>query len=550
MDLSILIPARNEMFLARTIQDILEKSEAETEVIVLLDGQLANPPIEDNERITVVYRNTSIGQRAGTNEICRLSKAKYVMKVDAHCAFDQGFDRKMLEAYKQVGDKVTMAPLMRNLHIFDWVCKKCGDRRYQGQTPISCPKCDNTTEFYRDIVWIGKSSPQSTSYCFDTEPHFQYFGDFKKRPEGQGDITESMSLQGSCFMMTRDKYWELNICDEKMGSWGSQGIEVACKTWLSGGRVLINHLTWYAHLFRTQGGDFGFPYPLSGNQVSKAKKIARETFFEGKFEKQIKPLSWLVEKFWPVPGWKDEDLLRLKGDVVTSTAIKEVEPAISTSENSKESLKGIIYYTDNCLNIKLANICRKQLLKSGLPIVSASLKPMTFGKNIYFPLERGYVTLVKQILGALEASESQIVFFTEHDVLYHPSHFDFVPPTKDKFYYNQNIWMLRTSDGFAVHYDCNKLSQLCCYRDLAIQYYRKLLTRVEKDGWNNTETFEPGTHNDQWVAWKSEQPNVDIRHGANLTKSKWCKEDFRNEKYFVGWQEAWEIPFWGKIKLP
>ena len=35
MDLSILIPARNEIFLTRTIQDILEHVEGNTEVIVV-----------------------------------------------------------------------------------------------------------------------------------------------------------------------------------------------------------------------------------------------------------------------------------------------------------------------------------------------------------------------------------------------------------------------------------------------------------------------------------------------------------------------------------
>ena len=37
-DLSILIPARNEEFLNRTVQDILENIEGNTEVIVVLDG--------------------------------------------------------------------------------------------------------------------------------------------------------------------------------------------------------------------------------------------------------------------------------------------------------------------------------------------------------------------------------------------------------------------------------------------------------------------------------------------------------------------------------
>ena len=44
-DLSILIPARNEMFLARTIEDILTNIEGNTEIIAILDGCWADPPI-------------------------------------------------------------------------------------------------------------------------------------------------------------------------------------------------------------------------------------------------------------------------------------------------------------------------------------------------------------------------------------------------------------------------------------------------------------------------------------------------------------------------
>lgn len=166
-------------------------------------------------------------------------------------------------------------------------------------------------------MWVGKHNPQSTSYSFDTEPHFQYFEDWKHRPQYRKDkaekgYTETMSLQGSCFMLTREKYWELDICDEKLGNWGNQGIETACKTWLSGGRVLVNHNTWYAHMFRTQGGDFGFPWAVSGNDTHKTKMNVRNLFWNNKWEKQVRPLSWLVEKFWPVNGWKEEDLIKLK----------------------------------------------------------------------------------------------------------------------------------------------------------------------------------------------------------------------------------------------
>lgn len=43
-----------------------------------------------------------------------------------------------------------------------------------------------------------------------------------------------------------------------------------------------------------------------------AKKTARELFFDNKWEKQIYPLSWLIEKFWPVPGWTEEARAKIK----------------------------------------------------------------------------------------------------------------------------------------------------------------------------------------------------------------------------------------------
>jgi len=46
-DLTILIPARNEIFLLNTIQDILQHIEGDTEIIAVLDGAWADPPIPD-----------------------------------------------------------------------------------------------------------------------------------------------------------------------------------------------------------------------------------------------------------------------------------------------------------------------------------------------------------------------------------------------------------------------------------------------------------------------------------------------------------------------
>ena len=339
-DLSILIPSRNEMFLSKTIDDLVANIEADTEVVAVMDGDWAKPPVPQHPRVNVIKLSQSIGQRAATNLACRLSKAKYVMKIDAHCSFDKGFDRKMLEAFGVTGDNVTMVPIMRNLWAFDWKCYSCGWKKYQGPKPVKCEACGKSDKVRKKMMWVGKHNPQSTSYCFDPSPHFQYFEDWKHRPAYEKDkkekgLTETMSLQGSCWMLTREKYWELGVCDESFGGWGSQGIEVAVKTWLSGGRVLCNHKTWYAHMFRTQGGDFGFPYPIRGKDQEKAKRYARDLFFNNNWPLQKYPLSWLVEKFWPVKGWSQEDLQKLKNNTFRfSTDGPVVKPVESEPQES------------------------------------------------------------------------------------------------------------------------------------------------------------------------------------------------------------------------
>ena len=80
-------------------------------------------------------------------------------------------------------------------------------------------------------------------------------------------------------------------------------VEVACKTWLSGGRIMINRTTWYAHMFRTQGGDFGFPYENPQSKVVENRKLSRELFEENKWNKAIHDFNWLLDKFNP-PEWR------------------------------------------------------------------------------------------------------------------------------------------------------------------------------------------------------------------------------------------------------
>lgn len=244
----------------------------------------------------------------------------------------------------------------------------------------------------------------------------------------------------------------------------------------------------------------------------------------------------------------------------------------------KTPSKGIIFYTDNQLNLKIARMVQRQLKEIGetknIPIVSASLKKMTFGdKNIYFPhLKRGRLSMFKQILGALENSTSDVVFFCEHDVLYHPTHFDFTPPKEDIYYYNINVWKVRTSDGHAVRVnDCKQLSGLCAYRELLIEHYKRRIAKIEQnqkdmmtlglevknDGFSKYMGFEPGLHsvkrgvdNYSVGSWESKFPNVDIRHGKNLTKSRWSPNEFHNKKNAAGWLESdiSHIPGWKNLR--
>lgn len=526
-DLSVLIPARNERFVARTVQDILENKRGKTEVLVGLDGEWADPAIASHPDLTTFYSPSPLGQRGMTNQLARISRAKYVMKLDAHCALDEGFDVKMMEVME---DDITLVPLMRNLHAFDWVCIN-GHRRYQGP---SGPCKDCGAETTRDVLWKAKESPRSTAFRFDKTLHFQYWNDFKKRPEGKGDLTETLSIQGSCFMLTREKFWELDISDEKLAGktgWGQQGVEVALKTWLSGGRVLCNQKTWYAHMFRTQGGDFGFPFPISGSEVDETRKKSRRAFVDGEWNKALpgRNLQWVLDKFYPVPDWHDNKEEKTKSAVNGS--------------------KGIVFYTDNTLNTKIAHKVQNQLRKTLLPISSSSLKPMPhFGTNVSFPLERGVITYFVQIISALKNLKTDIVYFCEHDVLYHPSHFDFIPAQKDKFYYNQNFWRVR-EDGFAVHWDANQVSGLVCYRELALEYYQKRLEQIAKEGFNRS--YEPGGRDKtKYEVFQSQFPNVDIRYGNTLTKSKWSPSDFRDKSTCVNWQEGRIelIPGWDLTK--
>ena len=161
-------------------------------------------------------------------------------------------------------------------------------------------------------------------------------------------------------------------------------------------------------------------------------------------------------------------------------------------------------------------------------------------------MKRGYPAMFKQIMAALEHSKDDYIFFLEHDVWYSPTHFDFTPPDKNIFYFNNNVWKVDLQTGKAVKVDkCEQLSGMCVYRETALKWVREKYNQILSSGFDRH--FEP--QNIVRGGWESQQPNLDIRHDGTLTPARWTKEEFRNQENTKGWTEAEnEIPGWGNIR--
>lgn len=280
--LSVIIPAKNEPYLDRTIDSCLDMAEGEVEVIAVLDGYWPDVPIKDRKGLTLVHHTEGIGQRPACNEAARLAGGKYLMKLDAHCILDKGYDVKLAADCE-----------------YDWtvIPRRFGvieDKWKRRPGKVDYMRLTSPTE-------PGDLGLRATAWT-----------DYRKRPKAQGDITDVMTCQGSGWFMHRERFWELGGLDEGHGHWGAMGCEIGCKTWLSGGRLVVNKKTWYAHWQRgrkrTKGDviDRNRTYFLPRETVRIAHQYAKDLWFNNKWPLQKHKFEWLIEKFSPVPGWENE----------------------------------------------------------------------------------------------------------------------------------------------------------------------------------------------------------------------------------------------------
>jgi len=283
MNLSVVIPARNEPYLQKTIDDLLAKSERSIEIIAVLDGYWPDPPIKDDSRVTLIHHPKAEGMRPSINEAARVAKGRYLMKCDAHCCFGQGFDRILSEDCRP---GYTMVPRRYSLDRRKW---DRGKKLY---------------EFQYISNWEDKRYPLKGH---NWPEYNQRIGKAKK-------IVALMTSQGSCWFTHRKRFWDLGGLDDvNYGIMGREAQETCLKAWLSGGKYMLTRNTWYAHWKKNAGVKHPHraTYPKPRAEWNKSAKFLIDQFAHEnpKWPLQKKPLSWLIEKFKPVPTWHNTESL-------------------------------------------------------------------------------------------------------------------------------------------------------------------------------------------------------------------------------------------------
>jgi glycosyltransferase involved in cell wall biosynthesis len=126
---SVVIPARNEPYLKKTILDLLEKAAGEIEIIVNLDGYWPAPEdIVDNPKVIYIHRSKALGMRAGINSGVAIAKGEYILKSDAHCMFIcAGFDSVLKQDIK---DNWVVVPRRYPLDPEKWQIEERSDNKY------------------------------------------------------------------------------------------------------------------------------------------------------------------------------------------------------------------------------------------------------------------------------------------------------------------------------------------------------------------------------------------------------------------------------------
>ena len=261
--LSVVIPTVNDPALANTIREVLEKSRTYPEILVMADAVDVDLP-----GIRVVRNGQRLGLRGNVNKGMALANGEWLVKIDDHCMLSEGWDEILLASAQK-----------------DWVVVP---RRYQLDPVRWCIYEDDTTPIDYERLDIG---------------HPEKIGGvtWRSRRKERADVflDETMVIQGSFYLMHRDHWSRIGPLDEaNYGPFTQEGIEIALKTWLGGGKVMVNKQAWYAHKHRR----FGRVVAPCGEDVRRGNAYSQDYWLNDRWKERKHALSWLMGRFgFPCP---------------------------------------------------------------------------------------------------------------------------------------------------------------------------------------------------------------------------------------------------------
>jgi hypothetical protein len=281
--LSVIIPARNERFLPETIFDLLSHARGDIEVIAGLDGYWPNPPLPDDSRLHILHAGAPLGMRPMINAMASMARGKYLMKVDGHCRFSEGYDEILT---KELEDETVVVPRRYGLDPDTWEIKR------DGKYPIDMHYLSYPFAEGKQTGLHGNAWPERAKTI-------------------EGTLLEEMSSQGSCWVMAYRHWKRVGDLDAKhYGQFIQEFQEVGLRTWLRGnGRVLVNRNAWYAHLHKgptyvgADGRTGGRGYFLNKDENGRGANWCTDYWMNNRWSKRTRDIRWLIEHFWPVPTW-------------------------------------------------------------------------------------------------------------------------------------------------------------------------------------------------------------------------------------------------------
>lgn len=261
INLSVIIPSYKDPLLQRTIDDILENAQGKIEIIAVIDGYEPARPLKEDPRLKVLKFEKNKGMRAAINAGVAASKGEYIMKTDEHCAFDKGFDVKLLS---QIEDNWVVTPRRYKLDTDRW--------KVMDDPPIDYERLiTDRQDKIGGVYWTGRAIRRKDIL-----------------------IDETMVFQGSCWVMSR-KHWNLlgELQEEGYGTFAQEALEICLKTWLGGGKVMVNKTTWYAHKHRK----FRRPYRTNSPEIEAGNKYSMDFWLNNRWEKRVHDIEWLMKRF-------------------------------------------------------------------------------------------------------------------------------------------------------------------------------------------------------------------------------------------------------------